>query len=89
MSKEWRSKNRNRLFAQPILQKEWPRLIGAMMEDGVHAQITDKGIVWSVKGYVITLGSVRKAWGLSLAQGGKLRKYVYENDPWGSLVWES
>lgn len=86
--KRWRSKSDKRLFAQPILKHEWPRLVDAMMEDGLHAQITEKGIVFTVKQYVISLPSVRSVWGLSESQSFKLRDYILTNDPWGSVNWE-
>ena len=88
MSKEWRSGSNRLLRRRSILKHEWPRLIDAMMEDGLHAQITEKGIVFSVKGYRVSPASVREVWGLSEGQGAKLRMYVLRHDPWGSEGWE-
>ncbi len=85
MSKVWRSNTSKVLFKRPIYKHEWPNLVAAMMEDGLHAQITDKGIVWTYGGYDIMPSSVKKAWGLSDGQFGKLKGYILEHDCWGSL----
>lgn len=85
MNKTWRSDTGKVLFKRPIFKHEWPRLVEAMIEDGIHAQITDKGIVWSHGGYELTPASVRKAWGLSEGQMRKLKNYILQHDCWGSF----
>ena len=85
MSKEWRSNKGKVLFKRPIFIHEWPRLVAAMVEDGIIAIITDKGIVWNYGGYELTPASIRKAWGLSEGQMRKLKNYILQHDCWGSL----
>jgi len=81
--KEWRSDTNKALRRRSIMKHEWPRLVSAMMEDGLHAQITEEGIVFSIKQYVLTPFNVKKAWSLSDGQFNKLRSYINANDPWG------
>ena len=87
--KEWRSKSIRTLTSRPVHWSEMPRLIEAMMEDGVDAQITDEGIDWSVKGYRVQQYAIGEAWGLTKNQMRRVREYVLENDPWGRLISES
>ena len=85
MTKPWRKDTGKVLFTRPILKHEWPKLVAAMMEDGLIAIITDKGIVWTYGGYDLTPASIKRAWGLSDGQFGKLKAYILQHDCWGSL----
>lgn len=60
MSKAWRKDTGKVLFTRPIFKHEWPKLVGAMIEDGLHAQITDKGIVWTYGGYDLAPAAIKK-----------------------------
>ena len=48
--KQWRSKSNKSLFSRPIYKKDWPKLIEAMVDDGLIGIITDKGISFNGQG---------------------------------------
>ena len=77
MTKRWRSKSHKSLIARPIYAEEFPKLLTAMEEDGLVAEITAKGISWSVAGYSLTATAVREAWSLTDSQYRRLCDYLY------------
>lgn len=79
--KEWRRGPRRSLWARPIYEHEWPKLIGAMKEDGLLAIIQSDGIKWYVGGYRVTDASVCEAWGMNRKQMDRLKDYILVNDP--------
>lgn len=81
MVKQWRNGSRNTLYARTIHRVEFPKLVEAMSDDFLSAQITDTGIEWRVCGYKVTQREVARAWGLSHAQMLRLKDYIYEKDP--------
>ena len=46
--KSWRSGPDRVLIPRPIKEREWPRLVNAMNEDGLACFITPRGLVWMV-----------------------------------------
>ena len=77
----WRSSSVKVLNTRPIYEKEWPKLISAMQEDGLIATLTSEGILWQVGRYVLKHKQVREAWGLSVNQMRRLQDYILVNDP--------
>ena len=86
MVKQWRNGSRNTLYARTIHRVEWPKLVEAMSDDFLVAQITDTGIEWRGCGYKVTQREVARAWGLSHAQMLRLKDYIYEKDPFYTEV---
>ena len=81
--RKWRSGSAKTFYARPIKKIEYPILIKAMIEDGLHAEITDKGIVWYLGDYEIYNRSVREIWGLSIHQFRSFQSHIYEKNPFG------
>ncbi len=81
MSKSWRSGPKRYLNARPIYEKDWPKLIESMWNDGLIAVITTEGVIWYHGGYIIKPTSVREVWGLSRTQMRRLNDWVYVHDP--------
>jgi len=79
--KTWRSSSNRTLWARPIYEHEWPKLIQAMKDDGLLAVIQSDGVRWYVGGYKITDVSVCDAWGLKRKQMDRLKDYILVNDP--------
>ena len=88
MSKRWRSGPKRYLGARPIYEKDWPKLIQAMYQDGLIAITSRGGILWYHGGYIVQKNSVRAVWGLSKAQMTRLNDYIYVNDPFLKLYEE-
>ena len=85
MAKQWRSKSTKGLFARPIYRHEWPKLIEAMKEDGLDCFFDDNGLVWMHGDYRVAFSVIRDVWGLTERQGKRMRDYILENDPWGTM----
>ena len=84
--KEWRSGPRRYLNARPIYEKDWPKLIEAMFEDGLVGIISPGGVLWYHGGYIVQKSSVREVWGLSKTQMPRLNDYIYVNDPFTKII---
>ena len=80
---KWRSGSQRVLGNRPIKESEWPRLIAAMVEDGLHCALTAEGLHWTHGAYTVQAKIVREVWGLSKHQYDRLRNYIYVSDPWG------
>ena len=89
MSKKWRSGPQRYLGARPIYEKDWPKLIEAMFQDGLVAITSRGGILWYHGGYIVQKNSVRAVWGLSKTQMTRLNDYIYVNDPFLKLYEKS
>lgn len=76
----WRSGHSRILFSRPIMQAEFPKLINALKEDGLHCDLTEDGLVWTVNEYILKPSSIKKKWELSQTQFKRLCQYIYEND---------
>ena len=81
--KKWRSGAARTLWARPIKKIEYPLLIKAMKEDGLHAEITDKGIVWYHGEYMVNRKHLRTVWGISVHQMRKFETHILETNPFG------
>lgn len=79
----WRSGSQRVLGNRPIKQSEWPRLINAMKEDGLHCALTAEGLHWTHGAYTVQAKIIREVWGLSKHQYDRLRNYIYVSDSWG------
>ena len=79
--KHWRNKTNRYLFTRPIYKDEWPKLIEAMVEDGLVGILSGNKINWSNNGYSLTAKAVRDAWVLTDSQYRRLCDYVYSQDP--------
>jgi hypothetical protein len=79
--KHWRNKTNRYLFTRPIYKDEWPKLIEAMVEDGLVGILSGNKINWSNNGYSLTAKAVRDAWMLTDSQYRRLCDYVYSQDP--------
>ena len=82
--KSWRSGSQRVLGNRPIKESEWPRLVAAMIEDGLYCALTAEGLHWTCGSCTVQAKVVREVWGLSTSQYGRLREYVYVHDPFGS-----
>ena len=56
----WRSGSQRVLGNRPIKKSEWPRLIRAMTEDGLHCAITVDGLHWTHGAYTIEAKIIRE-----------------------------
>jgi len=81
--KKWRKGATKSLFARPIRKIEYPFLINAMKEDGLHAEITEKGIVWYHGEYKIIRKAMREMWGISVHQMKRFETHILETNPFG------
>lgn len=79
--KTWRSGSQRVLGNRPIKATEWPRLITAMIEDGLDCWLTMDGLRWMHGAYDVQAKVVREVWNLSEHQYSRLRDYIYVNDP--------
>lgn len=79
--KSWRSGSQRVLGNRPIKQSEWPRLVAAMIEDGLHCALTAEGLHWTCGSYTVQAKVVREVWNLSQHQYDRLRNYIYVEDP--------
>ena len=77
----WRSSSVKVLNTRPIYEKEWPKLISAMEEDGLLAILGDNGIILYLGRYVLKPKQVREAWELSVSQMRRFNEYIMVNDP--------
>lgn len=80
--KSWRSGPDRVLIPRPIKEREWPRLVNAMNEDGLACFITPRGLVWMVGSYRVHASVVREVWGLSESQMRRFRDHIYQHNPW-------
>ncbi len=87
--KEWRSGSSRSLWARPIYEREWPKLIESMIDDGLMAVIQGDGVKWYISGYRLTDTSVCDAWGLRKKQMQRLKDYIIVNDPFVKGMMES
>tara|TARA_Y100000356_G_C11003322_1_gene154540 strand:- start:178 stop:480 length:303 start_codon:yes stop_codon:yes gene_type:complete len=81
--KKWRSGAAKTLWARPIKRMEYPLLIKAMKEDGLHAEITEKGIVWYHGEYQVVKKHMRVMWGISQYQMKCFETHILETNPFG------
>lgn len=81
--RRWRSGSAKTLFARAIKKIEYPLLIRKMKGDGLHAEITDKGIVWFYGDYKIKRQSICDVWGLTIHQLRMFERHVLETNPFG------
>lgn len=81
MARKWRSGPSRYLHARPIYEKDFPKLVGAMIMDNLMAIITPGGVLWYSGGYEVKPSSVREVWGLSKNQMTRLNNYIYVEDP--------
>tara|TARA_R100000908_G_C3706833_1_gene115048 strand:+ start:42 stop:290 length:249 start_codon:yes stop_codon:yes gene_type:complete len=81
MGKKWRSDSVKTLINRSIYEKDMPKLISAMKEDNLTANITHNGIEWYHADYRITKTSIMDVWGLTAGQMERVQNYVYGHDP--------
>ena len=81
--KTWRTGSVKTLWTRPIKRIEYPLLISAMKEDGLHAEITDNGIVWFHGDYKVDVKHLREMWGLSVYQFKMFKTHILETNPFG------
>ena len=86
--KTWRKGSVKTLWTRPIKRIEYPLLIAAMKEDGLHAEITENGIVWYHGEYQIVKKHLRKVWGISPHQMRKFETHILETNPSGGYYNE-
>ena len=79
--KRWRGGSVRFLQNRPIYAKDWPKLIEAMIQDGLTAMIMSDGGTFYHGGYEIKRKSICNVWGLSRPQMRRLIEYVLVNDP--------
>jgi hypothetical protein len=65
--------------ARTIKEKDIPKLLQAMSEDGLYARIDDSGITFELMEYELTHAAVMKAWGITISQWKRLMNYIYVN----------
>lgn len=81
--KKWRSGSAKTLWTRPIKKIEYPLLVAAMKEDGLHAEITDEGIVWYHGEYQVVKKHFREMWGMSQYQLRCFETHILETNPFG------
>jgi len=81
--KKWRSGSAKSLWTRPIKKIEYPFLIKAMKEDGLHAEITEKGVVWYYGEYKVVRKHLREMWGISEYQMKSFETHILETNPFG------
>ena len=81
--KKWRSGSHYSLWRRPIYIEEYPKLIAAMIEDGLTCVLTESvlGYQWYIHEYAVSGKSVKDVWDLSRHQYDKLMSWIYANDP--------
>tara|TARA_R100000081_G_C4730203_1_gene122978 strand:+ start:231 stop:479 length:249 start_codon:yes stop_codon:yes gene_type:complete len=77
--KFWRSGSPKMVTARTIKEKDIPKLLQAMSEDGLYARIDDSGITFELMEYELTHAAVMKAWGITISQWKRLMNYIYVN----------
>ena len=81
--KKWRSGSVRTINARPIKKIEYPILVKAFKEDGVHAQITEKGVVWFHGEYKIVRSHLCEMWEITTHQMKKFETHILEKNPFG------
>jgi len=81
MTKKWRTDSVKTLINRSIYEKDMPKLIDAMKEDNLTANITPNGIEWYHADYRVTKTAIREVWGLTAGQMERVQNYVYGHDP--------
>ena len=79
--KKWRVQPTRYFATRPIFKEEIPKLVKAMIEDGVMALITPKGIQWYHAEYKVPKTSICDVWNLSGSQLKRVEDYIYGHDP--------
>lgn len=72
----WRKRNRS-LQTKPIFTKDFPKLLGAMYQDGLECILLEEGYQWIHGNYTITNKAVRDVWSISDRQWRRLMQYIY------------
>jgi hypothetical protein len=81
--REWRPGPRNTFYRRAIYTKDFPKLINAMVEDGLIC-ILDQSIIgytWYIEDYPIQPKAIKEVWDLSDHQYGRLLDWILVNDP--------
>lgn len=81
--KRWRAGSARTFTARPIKKIEYPILVKALKDDGLHAEITEKGIVWYHGEYQIVRRHLCELWGISVHQMKKFETHILEKNPFG------
>ena len=83
MSKKWRSGSHYSLWARPIREYEYPRLIEHMVEGGLTCVLTETtlGQQWYIEEYPLQGKAIKVVWGLSEHQYQRLMQWIFANDP--------
>jgi hypothetical protein len=79
--RKWRSKPTKYISTRPIFKEEYPKLIEAMIEDGLTGMITAVGVVWYHGDYQVSSRVVCGVWNITESQMKKLKNYIYSHDP--------
>ena len=82
---KWRA-HFNQLIARPIPKSEYPEIARRMLDDGLCAMLTRAGVVWYAGRYPIPKKTVRDIWGLSESQMKRFERWIYEEEPFMSLM---
>tara|TARA_R100000152_G_C6782301_1_gene219682 strand:+ start:1500 stop:1748 length:249 start_codon:yes stop_codon:yes gene_type:complete len=80
---KWRKKPKG-LWSPAIYNHEWPTLIKAMKEAGLHIQMTDK-VCFFYGEYEITGTEIRRVWELSPSQLKKLKDRIIRGE-WDDAI---
>ena len=83
--RNWRAGSKRTLNTRPIYEKEFAKLVEAMLDEGLVGTITQEGLRWSILGYNLTASSVCKVWSLTSNQYRRLSDYILVNDPFFEL----
>ena len=84
--REWRSGPKNSLWARPIYQKDIPKLIAAMKEDGLICMLdkTFIGYTWYIGDYPLRPKAIKEVWGITDNQYTRIMDWIIVNDPFGA-----
>tara|TARA_R100000152_G_C6667895_1_gene105014 strand:+ start:55 stop:312 length:258 start_codon:yes stop_codon:yes gene_type:complete len=78
--KKWRSGAKSTLWARPIKESEWPKLVQAMMDDGLYGVIMSDGLTFYHGAYEVKRKSIQKVWGLSDHQMRRFLDHILVTD---------
>ena len=79
--RDWRGKSTTMRSTRPIYKEEYPKLIKAMINDGLIAIITAEGIKWYHGDYRVTKKVICGVWNITPSQMKKLTDYIYGHVP--------
>ena len=81
--KVWRSGPRTSLWHRKIEAKDLPKLVQAMIDDGLYCVLDETiiGYTWYIDCYPLQPKEIKDVWGLSKHQYVRVMDWIMVNDP--------